>query len=333
MGLAGFIRRRCVARIIYVLAVWRSLLPESIPLIVILGPTAIGKTALGVLLGALYSGEIISADSRQFYRYMNIGTAKPSPEELATVRHHLIDIADPDQTVGLAEFLKLSHEAITSIGASGKIPFLVGGTGQYIQALLQGWQIPNVPPDAELRVELEQRAVTDPAALWAQLIALDPGVETFIDPRNIRRVIRALEVCLKSQRPYSELRRRHPPPYRTCHIGLTADRQFLYARADQRVDTMMAKGLLDEVEHLLQMGYEWNLPSMSGLGYSQFEPYFKQQSSLDEVVERIKLDTHAFIRRQYTWFRAFEPDVQWFDTQDNDLHLQVRNLVEDFLAV
>jgi tRNA dimethylallyltransferase len=289
---------------------------KHIPLIVIFGPTAVGKTALGVKLAEEFNGEIVSADSRQFYRLMDIGTAKPSAEELSRVKHHLIDIAHPNETVGLAQFLKLAREAITSIASAGNIPFLVGGTGQYIKALLQGWQVPEVPPDPGLRAQLEEQAAADPSALWTKLLTLDPGVEAFIDPRNIRRVIRALEVCIKSQRPYSEQRRRIPPPYRILQIGLTADREFLYARADQRVDRMIASGLQAEVAHLLDMGYGWELPSMSGLGYSQFRSHFEGDATLEEVAERIKLDTHDFIRRQYTWFRAVAPEVNWFDIQD-----------------
>ncbi len=303
------------------------------PLIVICGPTAAGKTALGVHLGTAFNAEIISADSRQFYRTMDIGTAKPSPEELAAVRHHLIDIAFPDETVGLAQFLSLARKAVDSIAQAGKTPFLVGGTGQYIKALLQGWQVPEVPPDPELRGQLEERASIDPDGLWQQLLKRDPEVEAFIDKRNIRRVIRALEVCLKSQRPYSELRRRTPPPYRVLKVGLTTERQVLYARADRRVDWMMAMGLPAEVETLRTLGYDWALPSMSGLGYSQFRPYFDKQVSLDEVAERIKWDTHDFIRRQYNWFRTSDPDIHWLDIEDPARVEQAQALVSDFLAM
>jgi tRNA dimethylallyltransferase len=304
----------------------------KIPLIVIAGPTAAGKTALGVALGTEFSGEIISADSRQFYRFMNIGTAKPTPEEMSAVQHHLIDIALPDETVGLAQFLSLSRAAIQSITQAGNTPFLVGGTGQYIKALLQGWQVPEVPPDPELRAQLEARASADPDGLWQQLLAFDPEVVAFIDPRNIRRVIRALEVCLKSQRPYSELRRRTPPPYRVLQIGLTAERQFLYDRADRRVDQMMKHRLLEEVKFLLHMGYDWALPAMSGLGYIQFKPYFEEGSALEDIVERIQLDTHDFIRRQYNWFRLSNPDIHWLDIQDSARVEKARLLVSDFLS-
>ncbi|MBN1248876.1 MAG: tRNA (adenosine(37)-N6)-dimethylallyltransferase MiaA, partial [Anaerolineae bacterium] len=197
---------------------------DQTPLVAIVGPTAIGKTALGIRLAQAYDGEIVSADSRQFYRTMDIGTAKPSPEELAAARHHLIDIADPDETVGLAQFLTLARNAIRDIASRGGLPLVVGGTGQYVRALLQGWQVPTVPPDPELRAELEREAEEDPGGVWQRLIALDPESADFIDPRNLRRVIRALEVTLKSERPFSELRRRIPPPYSTLKVGLTMDR-------------------------------------------------------------------------------------------------------------
>lgn len=305
------------------------------PLIAIVGPTAIGKTALAVRIAQVHDSEIVSSDSRQFYRYMDIGTAKPTPEELAAAPHHLIDIADPDETVGLAQFLALARAAIQQITARHKLPLLVGGTGQYVRALLQGWQVPNVPPDPELRAELEQQAGDDPEALWQQLMALDPDSAEFIDPRNLRRVVRALEVTLKSERTFSELRRRVPPPYRTLTIGLTMDREALYARADARVDAMIAAGLLDEVRGLLARGYGWELPAMSGLGYSQFRPYLEGKASLDDVVERIKLDTHDFIRRQYTWFRPSAADIHWIDVgKDPTLDTAQReanNLITQFL--
>jgi len=304
---------------------------DNIPIIVIVGPTAVGKTALGVALGEQLEGEIISADSHQFYRKMNIGTAKPTPQERSRVRHHLIDIADPDQTVGLARFLQLARQTIQDVAARGKLPFIVGGTGQYIRALLEGWQVPEVPPDPELRRRLEQRAHEDPHSLWAELLWLDPAAADIIDPRNIRRVIRALEVTLKTGRPFSEQRRRRRPPYRTLTLGLTMERQALYARADTRVDAMMGAGLLGEVQSLLEEGYDWSLPAMSALGYIQFRPYFEGERSLEEVVAQIKRDTHAFIRRQYTWFRLSDPQICWLRATDPELHRKALVLIQDFL--
>lgn len=290
---------------------------DLIPLVAISGPTAVGKTRLALALGPQVNAEVISVDSRQFYRGMDIGTAKPTPEERAQLPQHLIDIADPDETVGLAQFLRLARAAIEDIAARGRLPFLVGGTGQYMRALLQGWQVPEVSPDPGLRADLERQAASDPAALWAQLLALDPDAADFIDRRNLRRVIRALEVCLKTGRPFSEQRRRVPPPYRVLQLGLTLERESLYARADARVAAMLAAGLPDEVERLRALGYGWELPAMSGLGYIQFRPYFAGQATLDEIAARIKLDTHDFIRRQYTWFRLTDPQIHWLEAGEN----------------
>ncbi|MBN1875535.1 MAG: tRNA (adenosine(37)-N6)-dimethylallyltransferase MiaA [Anaerolineae bacterium] len=300
-----------------------------IPLVAIVGPTAVGKTALAVAIGTAYNAEAVSVDSRQFYRTMDVGTAKPTTEELASLRHHLINIADPDETVGLAQFLRLARTAIADIHARGKLPLLVGGTGQYVRALLQGWQIPEVTPDPDLRAELEAQAATNPDALWEQLMILDPDAANLMDPRNLRRVIRALEVCLKSARPFSEQRRHIPPPYRVLQIGLTMEREALYGRADARVDAMMAAGLLAEVCGLLDRGYDWGLPAMSGLGYIQFRPYFEGTVTLKDVTERIKWDTHAFIRRQYTWFRPTHPDIHWLDAQEVGGIAQAQRLIEE----
>jgi len=299
------------------------------PLVAVVGPTGVGKTALGVVAGSQLSAEIVSADSRQFYRLMDIGTAKPTEAELAQVPHHLIDIADPDETVGLAQFLRLARAAVDEVVGRGRIPFLVGGTGQYVRAFLQGWQVPEVQPDPALRADLERQAEASPDALWARLMALDPEAEGFIDRRNIRRVIRALEVCLKTGKPFSEQRRRIPPPYRVLQVGLTMEREALYARVDARVDAMMEAGLLEEVRGLVAAGYGWELPSMSGLGYSQFRPYFEGEATLEKVVERIKLDTHDFIRRQYTWFRRSSPDIHWLDAQ-SPVHEAAIALIRDF---
>jgi tRNA dimethylallyltransferase len=262
---------------------------------------------------------------------MDIGTAKPTHDERARVPHHLVDIADPEETVGLAQFLKLARVAISAIHERGMCPFLVGGTGQYVRALLRGWQVPNVPPDPELRADLEALGERDPGALWDRLLELDPKATTFIHPNNLRRIIRALEVTLKMERPFSELRRRKPPPYRVLQIGLTMDRDALYERADARVDAMMEAGLLEEVRGLLEAGYTWEMPAMSALGYQQFRPYFEGVASLEEIVERIKLDTHDFIRRQYTWFRPTASDIHWLDATQSPAEA-ARALLRDFLG-
>ncbi len=274
------------------------------PLLAIVGPTAVGKTALSLHLARLFNGEIVSADSRQVYRWMDIGTAKPTSAERATVPHHLIDAVDPDEEFSLALYQDMATAAITDIAARGKSPLLVGGTGQYLAAVLQGWQLPRVAPRPDIRAALERQAMELGAeALYERLKAIDPVAAAGILPGNVRRIIRALEVYEATGMPISAQRSVQPPPYRITTIWLTLPAPVLYARIDARVDAMMSAGLLDEVRQLLERGYNWDLPSMSGLGYREFRPYFEGRATLEEVVTRLKYDTHAFARRQPAWFR------------------------------
>ena len=284
-------------------------------LFVIVGPTAAGKTALAIELAQRFDGEIISADSRQIYRRMDIGTAKPTREERARAPHHLIDIVDPDEFYTLARYQADAYAAIddTLCAARGKQPFLVGGTGLYVRAVVEGLRIPRVPPDKELRAQLEAQ---DGMALYERLRALDPDAAARINPRNVRRTIRALEVCLTTGARFSELGRAEPPPYRIAHIGLTMSRPELYARIDARVDRMMADGLLAEVETLAAQGYGWELPSMSGLGYRQIGEYLRGQVSLDQAVANVKRATRDFVRRQYAWFRLRDERIRWFENAE-----------------
>jgi tRNA dimethylallyltransferase len=303
------------------------------PLLVIVGPTAVGKTALSLHLAERLSGEIVSADSRLLYRGMDIGTAKPTPEERARVPHHLIDIAAPDETVGLAEFQDLAYRAIADIQARKKLPLLVGGTGQYVRAIVEGWCIPRVPPDPALRAELEAQAEREGAdPMHARLAQLDPDAAQRIDPRNVRRVIRALEVCLVTGRPISEQQRREPPPYAILQIGLTMERESLYARVDQRIEAMADAGLEDEVRRLRQAGYEWELPAMSGLGYVQFRPYFEGQATLEDIVTEIKRATRRFIRHQYNWFRLGDPAIRWFDVTQGSEEQEIERVLRQWLT-
>ncbi len=281
------------------------------PLLVIVGPTAVGKTALSLCLAEHLEGEVVSADSRLFYRGMDIGTAKPTPQEQARVPHHLIDIADPDDTVGLARFLRLARAAIADIHARGRLPIVVGGTGQYVRALVEGWAPPAVPPDPALRAELEEQARQEGLEpLLARLAALDPQAAARVDPRNPRRVVRALEVALRAGPTGPG---RTPPPYDTLQIGLTMERSALYARADARLEKMVRAGLVEEIRRLLEAGYGWDLPAMSALNYRQFRPYFEGQATLEEVLAQIRRDTRRFIRHQYNWFRLSDPRIRWFD--------------------
>jgi len=288
--------------------------PLWAPLVAIVGPTAVGKTALSLHLAQVLDGEIVSADSRLFYRGMDVGTAKPTSQDRALAKHHLIDIAAPDETVGLAEFQEQAYRVIEEIHTRRHLPLMVGGTGQYVRAVVEGWQIPRVAPVPGLRAELEAKAdLQGASALHSQLAELDPVAASRIDPRNIRRVIRALEVCMVTGKPISEQQKKTPPPYQILQIGLTMRRDLLYQRADRRVDQMIASGLPEEVKCLLDKGYGWELPAMSGLGYLQFKPYFEGKMALECVADEIKRATHAFIRRQYNWFRLTDPAIRWFD--------------------
>ncbi|MBX3063464.1 MAG: tRNA (adenosine(37)-N6)-dimethylallyltransferase MiaA [Anaerolineae bacterium] len=302
---------------------------ESQPLIVIAGPTGVGKTALAVQIGHELEAEVVSADSRQIYRYMDIGTAKPTPTERAAIPHHLIDIVDPDQTLTMAEYQRLANAAIRDIHARGKLPLFVGGTGQYITAVIEGWSAPEVPPNPQLRAELETYAADYGAlALFERLRQLDPVSAERMDPLNVRRTVRALEVCIVTGRPFSEQRSKNPPSYQVLQLGLTLDRAALYERLDRRIDAMMDAGLLQEVRNLHAQGYDWSLPSMSGLGYAQLGRHLRGEWDLAEAVSAIKADTRTFVRRQYTWFRKYT-QLQWLELPEAS---EVLSLIREWLA-
>ncbi|MEP6987636.1 MAG: tRNA (adenosine(37)-N6)-dimethylallyltransferase MiaA, partial [Chloroflexota bacterium] len=276
-------------------------------------------------------GEIISADSRQIYRLMDIGTAKPTTEQQAAVPHHLIDVVNPDENLSLAEYQRLARTAIDTIHTKGNVPLLVGGTGQYITALVEGWSIPQVAPNEALRTELEHFAERDgAAALHQRLETLDPKAALNIDYRNVRRVIRALEVCIIAGEPISELQRKQPPDYDMLHIGLTTEREHLYEQADKRVDLMIQDGFLSEVEGLLNAGYSRKLPSMSGLGYAELTAYLLDHLSLEEAVTLTKNNTHDFIRRQYTWFRGHDPGILWHNISNDNFEI-IFDIVDGWL--
>ncbi|MFQ5419887.1 MAG: tRNA (adenosine(37)-N6)-dimethylallyltransferase MiaA, partial [Anaerolineae bacterium] len=277
------------------------------------GQTAVGKTALSLQLAQACNGEIVSADSRLFYRGMDIGTAKPTPAEQTAVPHHLIDICKPDETLTLSAYQRLAYRTIDNIHENGRLPILVGGTGQYVKAVVEGWGIPEVPPQVALRHALAKMEGPK-LARWLQ--KLDPVAAKRIDPRNLRRVIRALEVTLVSGIPISVQQAKTPPPYRICMIGLARERELLYRRIDARVDQMMADGLPAELERLRDAGYGRVLPAMSSLGYRQLWAYLDGEMTLAAAVERIKFETHRFARRQNTWFRQDDPGITWFDMGD-----------------
>lgn len=282
------------------------------PLLVILGPTAVGKTAISLKLAFSLGGEIVSADSRLFYKGMDIGTDKPGQAARERIPHHLIDICQPDETVTLGQYQRLAYDHIGQILRRGALPILVGGTGQYVRAVVEGWGIPAVSPQVELRHALGELEA-DELFRWLQF--LDPASAERIDPRNVRRVIRALEVILVTGRPMSVLQHKQAPDYAIKMIGLNCKREELYGRIDRRVDRMMEAGLLEELSRLREAGYERELPSMSGLGYQQLWAHLEGECTLDEAVERIKFETHRYVRQQYTWFRPRDPPIAWFDVQ------------------
>lgn len=287
------------------------------PLIALVGPTATGKTALALALAGRMSDlarfEVISADSRQIYRRLDIATAKPTREQLAALPHHLIDVVDPDQPYTLADYQRDATTAILEIQARGAVPLLVGGTGLYVRAVVDGLAIPAVAPDPALRAALEAEAAAHGVdALYQRLLELDPVAGARIDRANPRRLVRALEVCLLTGRPFSEQQRTNPPGYRLLMVGLNMERQALYARADQRIDAMLESGLLDEAQTLVRSGYAWALPAMSSLGYRELGAYLRGEMSLSDAVARFKLDTHAYIRRQLSWFRA-DTRIKWLN--------------------
>ena len=290
-------------------------------LLAIVGPTGVGKSALALRLAERFDGEIVSADSRQVYRYMDVGTAKPSREDRGAVPHHLLDIVDPDEGFSLVLFLHRAARTIQDIQDRSKIPIVVGGTGQWVWGLLEGWQVPEVPPDRRLRRRLEERARRDGfLALHEELCLLDRRAASRIDPKNVRRVIRALEVGYASPEAGPGLPRKKPPRYDSILVGLTLPRCLLYRRIDCRVNTMVRSGWVDEVRWLLTKGYSPEMPSLSSLGYREIGQYLAGELAMDEAVKRIQRRTRGFARRQYGWFKPSDDRIRWFDG-DSELQL------------
>jgi len=286
-------------------------------LILIVGPTAVGKTELAIQLAEQLNGEIVSADSRLFYRGMDIGTAKPTREEQMRVPHHLIDIANPDEILSLAVFQQKAREAIADIHTRNKIPFLVGGTGQYIRAVTEGWSPPQVEPDERLRLELEtMKEERGEYWLHEKLRGLDPLAAEKIDARNYRRTIRALEVILTTGKRFSEQRGQSESPYHLLTIGLTRPRAELYERVDQRIDMMFANGFLDEVKDLLARGYSPSLPTMSAIGYRECIRVVNGELNEEQAKTEIRRATRIFVRRQANWFKESDPNIKWFRVKE-----------------
>lgn len=277
---------------------------ERPPLIVITGPTAVGKTAASIALARELDGDVVNADSRYFYRGMDIGTAKPDLAERQRVPHHLIDILDPTDAMSLARYQDLANAAIHDIHARGRLPFLVGGTPQYINAVVDGWRIPRVEPDADLRHGLEREAAAHGVApLLERLRRVDPVAAARIGP-NLRRIVRALEVYEATGQPISAQQGKGPLPFAAREYWLSLPRERLYAAIDARVDDQIARGLIEEVRHLVDdLDVPPDAPAMSSLGYRQALPAVRGTASVAEVAERIKFETHRYVRHQETWLR------------------------------
>ncbi|GAB1469525.1 tRNA (adenosine(37)-N6)-dimethylallyltransferase MiaA [Chloroflexota bacterium] len=302
------------------------------PVILIVGPTAAGKTELAIRLAERMNAEIVSVDSRLFYRGMNIGTAKPSKEEMARVRHHLIDIVNPDETLSLAVFQQMAQEVIADIHERGRLPFLVGGTGQYVRAVTQGWSPPEVKADEKLRVVLEQmREERGKEWLHAKLQLLDSDAAKAIDLRNVRRTIRALEVIFTTGRKFSDQRGSGDSLYPLLTIGLTRPREELYQRVDERIEKMFADGLLDEARSLLARGYSPDLPSLSAIGYRECVSVVKGQMTVEQAKVEMRRLTRIFVRRQSNWFKESDPDIHWFHPENKNILSEIETLIRNFV--
>lgn len=311
-------------------------LPSALfpPVIILLGPTAVGKTELSLRLCERFHGEVVGADSRQIYRGMDIGTAKPTAAEQARAPHHLIDICAPDEPFSLADYQRRAYATIAAIHGRGRIPFLVGGTALYIRAVIDGLRIPEAPPNPQLRAELETfLAEQGRAALFQRLQAVDPATAAVIDGLNPRRVLRALEIFLTTGQSKVVLEGATPPPYRFLLLGLDRPRTNLYERIDRRVDAMIAQGLIAETQQLLAAGYRPPLPAITSLGYREMIAYLEEGLPLPQAIEKIKTETHRYVRHQYTWFRKMS-NIVWFTLSDAEAETVTERIcahVADFL--
>lgn len=284
----------------------------------LVGPTAVGKTAISLQIAKALNCEIISGDSMQVYRRMDIGTAKLPADEREGVPHHLIDILEPDEPFSVSLFQKLCTEKIAEIGARGKLPFIVGGTGLYVESVCYGYSFQGDSGDEAFRERMRKLALEQgSAALHARLAEVDPASASRIHPNDKRRIIRALEVYELSGKPFSELQAqtRGAPkvsPYRLCLIGLTMEREKLYKRIEERVDAMIRDGLVEEVDALLKSGVPRDAVSMQGLGYKEIAAYLRGETDLPSAIEQLKRDTRRFAKRQLSWFRGMK-DIVWVE--------------------
>jgi tRNA dimethylallyltransferase len=293
---------------------------DRINLLVLLGPTAVGKTNISQRLAQQYDCEIISADSMQVYRHMDIGTAKASQAELKQIPHHLINICEPDQSFSVSDYQLLATEAIKDIHQRGKLPFIVGGTGLYIQSVCYEYEFTEGGADEAFRLEQRQYAEQyGGEALLEKLRSVDPETAGRLHANDQRRVIRALEVIHLTGITMAEQMRlqKRTTPYNLVLIGLNMDRAQLYARIEQRIDLMLEQGLVDEVRQLMNRGFTENMTSMQGLGYKEIVAYLLGRISYDEAVYLLKRDTRHYAKRQLSWFRRME-HIHWLDLSDSN---------------
>jgi len=300
--------------------------------IIICGPTALGKTSIAIDLAKTFDGEIIGADSMQIYRHMNIGTAKPTPDEQSRVPHHMIDIVDPDEPFDARQFAIIAYEKIMNLHARSITPFVVGGTGLYIKALVHGL-FEAEPADSEVRMRLKQEAeIHGTGFLYKRLSKQDSKTAKRIHPNDTYRIIRALEVYELTGKMISELHREHrftDKPFRVLKIGLHMDREIIYDRINRRVDVMIDAGLVNEVKGLLGMGYSADLKSMQSIGYRHMVDFIEGRFSWDEALRTLKRDTRRYAKRQLTWFKA-DSAIVW---KEPGQLKEIRRTIKKFLQV
>jgi tRNA dimethylallyltransferase len=285
----------------------------EIPVVVVLGPTAVGKTEIAIKLAEELGSEIVSVDSRLLYRGMDIGTAKPTPTQRKRVPHHLIDVADPKSPWSMAKYVSVAKEVLREIHVRGILPILVGGTGQYVTALLEGWSPPGRAADKEFRDRLESIAEKQGSQeLHNRLREIDPTAADRIDHRNVRRVVRALEIHQATGLLPSEARKQKPSGLRDLRVGLHLPREELYARIDARIDAMIEAGLVEEVRSLMTRGLTAEDSAMSAIGYRQILHYLQGEASEEDAVQEIRRVTRQLVRRQANWFKMDDVRIHWF---------------------
>lgn len=295
-------------------------LDRNATVLLIIGPTCVGKTELSLRLAETLKGEIISMDSRLIYRGMDIGTAKPTLAERERVLHYMIDLVEPDENWSLALFRKQVLLTISEIQAKRKIPILVGGTGQYVRALTEGWDIPSQVPDAALRNMLESWGKEiGPAALHQKLKVIDPEAAATIDTNNLRRVVRALEVIFKTGRKFSIQQQKTAPNLAFWMIGLNRPRSELYQRVDERIEAMFKGGFVEEVSNLLERGYTISDPPLSAIGYREVIGFIQGEMTLEEAKVLMRRKTREFIRRQANWFKSTDERIHWYEMTPDPL--------------